>query len=127
MQARLAKAEEIPELLERIKASGGVSIDLHRTPCWVAVEDDRIIGLLAATPYFQLEPLLVFPEIKSKATRRRAGYGLYRAAEQWLTSDNGSNVRWAFATTRSAASAGWLAKLGWHPQFLGAKFFIKKF
>ncbi len=127
IQARLATLSEIPELLKRIEDSGGVFVDLYRTPVWVAIEEDRIVGLLAATPVFQLEPLLMFPEVKSKAVRRRACYSLYRAAEAWLASDNGSNVRWAFAVTRSRAVLGWAQKMGWFQQYKGAKMFIKKF
>jgi hypothetical protein len=127
IEARLATLEEIPGLLERIKESGGVFVDLYRTPCWVAVDDGDIVGLLAATPVFQLEPLLIFPDFKSKALRRRACYSLYRAAAQWLASDNGSNVRWAFAVTRSRAVLGWAKKMGWFQQYKGAKMFIKKF
>lgn len=129
IQARLARLEEIPELLQRIKESGGIYIDLYRTPCWVAEEDGKLVGLLAAHLTWQFEPLLMFPEVKSKAVRRRACYRLYRAAEEWITdsSRNITGVYKAFAITRMVAVRGWAEKMGWMHQFKRAPLFIKEF
>lgn len=127
MIARLARAEEIPELLQRIKDSGGIFIDLNRTPCWVAEDDGKLIGLLAAHLTWQFEPLLMFPEVKSKAVRRRACYKLYRAAEDWITTKNITGIYNAFAITRMVAVRAWATKMGWHHQFKRAPMFIKEF
>lgn len=127
MEARLARIEEIPELLQRIQDSGGVFVDLNRTPCWVAVEDGKIIGLLAAELHWQFEPLLVF-EVTNKSTRRRAAYNLYRAAEAWIQGpQNITGVYKAFAVTRFFAVRDWAKKLGWYHQFKRAPLFIKHF
>lgn len=128
IQARLARLEEIPELLERIKQSGGVFVDLYRTPVWVAVEDDKILGLLAAELTWQFEPLLMFPEVKSKAVRRRACYLLYRAAEAWVEGPgNITGIYKAFMVTRNFGVRGWAKTMGWHHQFKRAPLFIKYF
>lgn len=128
MIARLATLEEIPYLLERIKESGGIFIDLYRTPCWVAEDEDGVIvGLLAAHLTWQIEPLLVWGE--TKAAKRRACYRLYRAAEDWLTdgSKNITGIYKAFAITRMVAVRGWAKKMGWSHQFKRAPMFIKNF
>jgi hypothetical protein len=127
IQARLATLKEIPELLQRIKDSGGVFVDLNRTPVWVAVDDGKIVGLLAAELVWQFEPLLMFPEIKNKAVRRRACYRLYRAAESWMRNDNPTGIYKAFAVTRSVPVMGWAKTMGWLRQFRGAALFIKNF
>jgi hypothetical protein len=128
LTARLAKAEEIPELLQRIKDSGGVFVDLNRTPCWVAVDGEKIVGLLAAELTWQFEPLLVFEEVKNKSVRRRACYQMYRAAEAWVEGpQNITGVYRAFAVTRFFAVREWAQKLGWHWQFKRAPLFIKHF
>lgn len=127
IEARLATVDEIPELLERIKESGGVFVDLYRTPVWVAVEDGVILGLLAAELIWQFEPMLVWG--KSKATRRRACYRLYRAAEDWMCDGNRNitGIYKAFAITRMVAVRGWAKKMGWLHQFHRAPLFIKTF
>ena len=127
--ARLAKLEEIPELLQRIKDSGGVFVDLYRTPCWVAVDDGKIVGLLGAELVWQFEPMLMFPEVKSKAVRRRACYRLYREAESWMQdpTKNITGIYRAFAITRMVAVRGWAKKMGWLHQFKRAPMFIKTF
>lgn len=127
--ARLARIEEIPELLRRIEESGGVFVDLNRTPCWVAVDDGVIVGLLGAELTWQFEPLLIFAEVKSKAVRRRACYRLYRAAEAWMEDParNITGVYKAFAVTRNFGVRGWAKKMGWFHQFKRAPLFIKYF
>lgn len=104
-------------------------VDLNRTPCWVAVEGDKIVGLLAAELTWQFEPLLMFPEVKSKAVRRRACFDLYRAAEAWMQdpSRNITGVYKAFAVTRMLAVRSWAKKMGWLHQFHRAPLFIKTF
>lgn len=128
MEARLATAEEIPDLLQRIKDSGGVFVDLNRTPCWVAVEDGRIVGLLAAELHWQLEPLIIFAEVRNKSTRRRATYGLYRAVESWMEGpQNVTGVYKAFAVTRFFKVRKWAEAMGWHWQYKRSALFIKHF
>jgi len=128
IEARLATLSEIPELLQRVKDSGGVFVDMYRTPVWVAVEDGKIIGLLGAELVWQLEPLLIFPEVKSKAVRRRACYRLYRACEAWMQGpENITGIYRAFAVTRMFAVRGWAKKEGWLHQFKRAPLFIKTF
>lgn len=129
IQARLATLAEIPELLRRIEESGGVFVDLYRTPVWIAVEGEKIVGLLAAELTWQFEPLLMFPEIDSKAVRRRACYRLYRAAEAWMCDPrrNITGIYKAFAVTRKFGVRGWAKKMGWYHQFKRAPMFIKYF
>lgn len=111
-----------------MEQSGGVFVDMHRTPVWVAVEDGKIIGLLGAELIWQFEPLLMFPEVKSKAVRRRACYRLYRAAESWMQGpENITGIYRAFAITRKFAVRGWAKKEGWLHQFKRAPLFIKNF
>lgn len=104
-------------------------VDMHRTPVWVAVDDGKIVGLLAAELIWQFEPLLMFPEVKSKAVRRRACYRLYRAAESWMQDPtrNRTGIYKAFAITRMFAVRGWARKEGWLHQFKRAPLFIKTF
>jgi hypothetical protein len=129
IEARLATLSEIPELLDRIKQSGGVFVDLYRTPVWIAVEDGVILGLLAAELTWQFEPLLIFPEIRNKAARRRACYRMYRAAEAWMCDPtrNITGVYKAFAVTRMFKVRCWAEKMGWLRQYRGAATFVKEF
>lgn len=128
IQARLARLEEISELIHRVNDSGGVFIDMHRTPVWVAIEGEKIVGLLGAELVWQFEPLLMFPEFKSKAVRRRACYRLYRAAESWMQgSENITGIYKAFAVTRMFKVRDWAKKEGWHHTFKRAPMFIKYF
>lgn len=129
IEARLATVDEIPELLQRIKDSGGVFVDLWRTPVWVAVEEGKIVGLLAAELTWQFEPLLIFPEARNKAVRRRACYRLYRAAEVWMCdpTQNITGIYKAFAITRMVAVRGWAKKMGWGHIYKRAPMWIKYF
>jgi N-acetylglutamate synthase-like GNAT family acetyltransferase len=127
--ARLATLDEIPFIAERLKESGGIRIDLYRAPVWVAERNGQIVGILAAHLNWNIEPLLIFPEVKDKAVRRRACYGLYRAAEAWISDSNRNitGVSEAFAVTRSPVVMSWARRMGWFRQFKRASFFIKHF
>lgn len=120
---------ELPEVARRIRESGGVYVDVYRTPCWVAVDEGGMIGVLAAELIWQIEPLLLFPEITNKAVRRRAVYGLYRAAERWIKdpSRNITGVYRAFAMMRMHAVRDWAKAMGWLHQYKRAVMYIKDF
>jgi N-acetylglutamate synthase-like GNAT family acetyltransferase len=126
MEFRQARAEEIPYLRDRLSDSDGEQIDLAAARVWVAVEEGAIVGMLSIRMVWQAEPLLVFAEVKNTNTRRRAGLGLYCAMEAWLCGDdNRTGIRWLFAITRNGATGGWLEKLGWLRQYIGAKTYLK--
>ena len=104
--ARLAQPEELEQMESRLIESGFTFSDIRTTPCFVAEQDGRLIGLLVArlltepVSIWQGEPLLVFPEVENVSTRRRAMYLLWREFEQWLQSDlNGSGFRRFLAIT----------------------------
>lgn len=123
-EVRVARPDEFAQLISRMEASGGEVIDLTAGPCWVALCDGQIVGMLAARPVFQLEPLLVFSGNKIRDSR--AALGLYRAAEAWIGNRaNGSGVHWFFCITRSQAVMGWAKRLGWFRQYRGAQHYIK--
>jgi hypothetical protein len=126
---RAARPDELPFLMEKLRESGGEVIDLYTTPCWVAEVDGAIVGLLPIRLWWQFEPMYVFPEVKNKATRARACYGLYRAAEGWILDRNlnGTGIRRAFAITRRMAVRGWAKQMGWLHQYKRAPLFIKHF
>lgn len=104
-------------------------IDLNATPCWVAEKDGYVIGLLAARLMWQVEPMYIFPEVKNTKTRARACYGLYKAAEAWISnrSLNQTGIYRAFAITRLFAVRGWARKMGWMHQYRRAPLWIKHF
>lgn len=120
---RLARQDEFAFLTQQMKRSGGEVVDLTKGPCWVSEENGRLVGMLAVRPVFQIEPLLVFSG--NKMTDSRAALGMYRAAEAWIQSDNGSGVHWFFLVTRSRAVMTWARRLGWFRQYEGATLFIK--
>jgi hypothetical protein len=78
---------------------------------------------------WQFEPLLVFPEVRRKASRRRACLLLYTAAEAWLADRtlNRSGIYRAFAITRRVAVRSWAKAKGWRHQYKRAPLFIKHF
>lgn len=129
MTVRPARPEDIPELLERVKQSGGEEIDLWKTPCWVTEEDGRLTGMMAIRLMWQFEPLLVFKEAKTKASKRRAAMLLYKAAEGWLADRtlNGSGIYRAFCITRRVAVRSWATAMGWRHQYKRAPLYIKHF
>lgn len=126
---RVAKPEDIPYLMQRLRESGGETIDLWKTPCWVVEEDGVILGMLPIRLVWQFEPLYVFPEVKRTASRRRACMLLYNAAEAWLANRelNGSGIYWAFAITRRVAVRSWAKAMGWRHQYKRAPMYIKHF
>lgn len=127
VEFRQARAEELPELKRRLEQSGGEVIDLEAARVWIALEDGQMVGMLSARMCWQLEPLIVFPEVKLKATRRRAGLGMYLEATRWLGNrlENKSGIHWFFAITRSSAVKQWADRLGWLRQYRGAATFLK--
>jgi hypothetical protein len=127
MEIRQARAEEIPYLKSRLAETEGEQIDLDTARVWVAVENNRICGTLSLRLVWQAEPLLIFPEVTNKMTRRRAGLGMYRAMEKWLAdpTQNRTGIRWFFAVTRSKAVQKWSKALGWYRQYRGAATFLK--
>jgi hypothetical protein len=127
--ARAARPEDLAYLAARLRESGGEQIDLQRTPCWVVEEHGEILGLLPIRLVWQFEPLLVFPEVKLQASRRRACMLLYAAAEAWIAdrSLNQSGIYWAFAITRRVAVRSWAKAMGWRPQYRRAPMYIKHF
>lgn len=103
-------------------------IDLWATPCFVAEKDGKLVGMLPMRLWWQFEPLLIFPEVKNKATRGRACYGLYKAAENWISGPlNGTGIYRAFAITRLLAVRSWARKMGWLHNYKRAPLFIKYF
>jgi hypothetical protein len=127
MEIRQALACEIPFLKEKLSESKGEQIDLDSARVWVAVEDGKIIGMLPLRLIWQAEPLLIFPEINERMTRRRAALMLYRESMKWLgnRSLNRSGIYWLFGITRSLAVMRWLEKLGWLRQYRGAATYVK--
>lgn len=95
---RPARVEELPYLQQRINESHHEKIRLYvEVPqpdeskkivplcmCWVSEEDGEIRGLLPLRLIWQAEPLFIFPEVKSKNTRRRIALGLPRIMEEWI-------------------------------------------
>lgn len=125
MEIRQARGEELPELKQHLKDSGGEEIDLDLARCWVAVEGGRIVGMLPVRLMWQMEPLLLFEG--SKTQRSKAGLLMYRAACEWLA-DRGQNrtgIHWFFAVTRSERVKKWAERLGWFRQYRGSAMFIK--
>ncbi len=129
MEFREARAEEIPYLKARLAETEHEQVDLDAARVWVAIEDQKIIGVLPARMCWQLEPLVVFAECQSKMTRRRAALGLHQAAEIWLAdrTRNRTGIYWAFAIIRNKLAQRWAPRLGWHRQYIGAPTFLKYF
>lgn len=126
MEFRQARADELIYLKYRLNKTDHEQIDLDRARVFVADQDGTLRGMLCLRLVWQAEPLLIFDEVEKKSERRRAGYGMYRAALKWLSStENRTGIRWLFGITRSAAVERWLLKLGWLRQYVGAKTFIK--
>src|SRR5260370_14168175 len=119
---------DIPYLQHRMKELGSEFIDLNATPAWVATDHSgNILGVLPARLVWNLEPILIFPEVKNKLTASRAALGMFKAAEAWLSdpNKNTTGITWYFIKTRSAAVKQWASRLGWHRQWKNAAFFIK--
>jgi hypothetical protein len=115
---REATEAEKPYLAQRLAETEGEQVSLEH--CWVAEQDGKLLGLLAARLVWQIEPL--FPEVINTATRSRASLGMYIVAENWIRKQP---VHWFFAVTRSAAVKRWAKKLGWFRQYSGAATFVK--
>jgi hypothetical protein len=123
---RTARVDELEYLNSRIE---GEKVELRGNPVWVAEQDGKIIGLIAARLVWQIEPMTVFPEVKNKMTRRRVTRELYRACSAWLGNRdlNGTGVHLAFGVTRNRAVLQWAKAMGWLRTYKGAAIFIKRF
>jgi hypothetical protein len=128
MPIRHVVPADIPYLHQRMKELGSEFVDLNTMPSWVATDDEgKILGVLPARLVWNLEPLLIFPEVTNKLTASRAALGMFRAAEAWLSdpSKNITGINWYFIKTYSEAVKGWAKRLGWFEQWVGATFYIK--
>lgn len=123
---RTARIDELEYLSSRIE---GEKVELSGNPVWVAEKDGKVIGFLACRLVWQVEPMLIFPEVKNKMTRRRATRELYRAASSWLGNRdlNGTGVHLALGVTRNFAVLKWAKAMGWLRTYRGASLFIKRF
>lgn len=82
---RPARIDELPYLQARLNESPHEKVDLSRTILHVAEEDGKVIGLLPARlAWWQLEPMLIFPEVKNKTTRQRACFQLAQEVQGWI-------------------------------------------
>lgn len=126
---RLPNLNEIPYLHKRLKEASSEPIDLYKTPSWIAEDDEtgKILGVLPARLVWNLEPLLIFPEVDNKITASRAALGLFKAAEAWLhdPTKNNTGIYWYFIKTRSQNVINWASRLGWFRQWQGCHFYIK--
>ena len=127
MLARPARAEEIPYLKEMLAKSEHEQVDLDLARVWVAEDEGKIVGLLAARMVWQIEPIYLFPEVTNKLSRSRAFYKMYRAFEAWLgdRSRNKTGIHWFFAVTYSPAVKAWAERIGYHRMYKGAATFVK--
>lgn len=126
---RPARLDELPYLQKRLEESVHEHVRLDRAIVYVAEQDGQVIGLLPGRLVWQLEPNYVFPEVKNKATRARAGLGMLRAVEAWIADRNcnQTGVYMAFAVVRKRSVWPWIARLGWWRIYQGARFYVKHF
>lgn len=107
-------------LRQRLSETEHEQVDvLH---CWVAEENGLILGMLPGRLVWQLEPLILFPEVTNTLTRSRAALGMYLTAERWIQQQP---VRWFFVVTRSRAVQGWAKRLGWWRMYRGMHTYVK--
>jgi hypothetical protein len=128
MIIRFIRPDEIPLMHERMREQETEFIDLNTTPAWVAEDEQgNIIGILPARLVWNLEPLLIFPEVINTITASRASLGLFKAAEVWLSdrTKNTTGIYWYFIKTRSESVKQWASRLGWFHQWKGADFYVK--
>jgi len=127
MEIRQARSDELPYIKARLDAGNSEDIGIDTARLFVAVENEQIIGVLAARMCWQLQPLVIFPEVRNKATRRRAGLGMFKAAQEWLGNRNlnRTGIYWFFAVTRSRPCMRWLTSLGMFRQYRGSAHFLK--
>jgi hypothetical protein len=127
MEIRQARAAELPYLQTRLAETEHEAIDLGTARVFVAVEGDTILGMLPLRMVFQAEPLVVFPEVGNKMTRRRAARSLLKGAEEWLAdrSRNRTGIHWYFAIIRNRAAKLAAPKMGLWRIYKGAAHFVK--
>ena len=117
---RAATPGEKAYLAQRLTETEHEVVSLEH--CWVAERDGQLLGVLPARLVWQLEPLVVFPEVTNTLTRSRAALGMYIVAENWIRQQP---VHWFFAVTRSRAVQNWAGRLGWWRMYRGAQTFTK--
>lgn len=103
-------------------------IDLNTARVFVAVDaNETIIGVLPLRMVWQAEPLVVFPEVKNKMTRRRATRSLLKGAETWLADRNlnRTGIYWYFAIIRKRAAKLAAPNMGLWRIYKGAAHFVK--
>lgn len=127
MEIRQARAEEIPYLRDRLSTMPHEEIDLDKARVFVAVEGEQIIGVLPLRLTWQAEPLVVFPEVKNKMTRRKATLALLRGAEAWIADRilNRTGIHWYFAIIRKRAAKLAAPRVGLWRIYKGAAHFVK--
>jgi N-acetylglutamate synthase-like GNAT family acetyltransferase len=82
---RPARAEELPYLQQRLNETKHEKVMLSQTILHVVEQDGKVIGFLPARFFgWQLEPMVIFPEVRNKSTRRRACYLLAKATTDWI-------------------------------------------
>lgn len=103
-------------------------IDLEAARVFVEVaDDDTIRGVLPARMVWQLEPLVVFPEVGNTMTRRRITRALLKGAETWLADRNlnRSGIHWYFAIIKKRAARLAAPRMGMWRIYRGAAHFVK--
>lgn len=127
MLIRPARFEELPYLQQRINESKHEKVQLKDTVLHVAEEDGKIIGILPARMWWQLEPMYIFPEVKNKTTRQRACYKLAKAVQLWIgdRSKNHSGVHSYWFVTKSHFFAKLAKKWGCHRIYKRTQMFGK--
>jgi hypothetical protein len=122
---REAREDEKPYLAERLSQTEHEQVSLEH--CWVAEQDGKLVGMLPIRLVWQAEPLVIFPEVKNNATRRRAMLGLYITMETWIGDRvrNTSGVHWYFAVMYSRTVQGWAQRLGLWRIYRGAATYCK--
>jgi hypothetical protein len=125
---RQARADELPYLRERLAEMPHEEIDLEAARVFVEVaDDDTIRGVLPARMVWQLEPLVVFPEVGNTMTRRRITRALLKGAETWLADRNlnRSGIHWYFAIIKKRAARLAAPRMGMWRIYRGAAHFVK--
>lgn len=127
MEIRQAKAEELPYLKSRLAETDHEEINLEAARVFVAVENGQIIGQISARLVWQAEPLVIFPEVKNRTTRRRATVALLKGWEAWLAdrSQNKTGIHWYFAIIRNRAAQFAAPRMGLWRIYIRAQHFVK--
>lgn len=127
MEIRQARQDELDYLQKRLDEYKGGEVDrLDCARCFVAVEDGEPIGILPFHMVWQAGPLVIFPELKDRQTRRRAAIDLFKAMCEWLKGpENKTGIRWFFAVVRSKTVQKHSKTFGLVRQYIGAHIYIR--